>query len=113
MDSRHAVKLPIPREHGDKLYYWDGPLHSYDQAPELYRSSVNGIRYNAFNSTLFADSSGQLSRYDKAQLVPFVERFPFVEFLSKIDVFNLVDWGTQAGFGQGDQPSMLRFLRLY
>jgi len=110
MDSRHAVRIADSARAWQTNFIIGTGLYTLypDQAPELYRSSVNGVRYNAFNSTLFADSSGQLSRYDKAQLVPFVERFPFVEFLSKVDVFNLVDWGTQAGFGRGDQPSMLR-----
>ena len=58
---------------------------------------------------LFADTNGRLSRYDKAQLVPFVERFPFVEFfLNKVDIFKWVNWGEHAGFGLGNKTSMIK-----
>ena len=109
MDSWHAKRIAdSARTWQTNFIIGTGLFTLYpEQTPELYRSSVNGVKYNTYNSTLFADSTGQLSRYDKAQLVPFVERFPFVEFLNKIDVFNWVDWGKHAGFGQGGEPSML------
>ena len=100
-------ELQILQEYGKQTYYWDWALYSLpDQAPDLYRSNINGVRYNVFNSTLFADTNGHLSRYDKAQLVPFVERFPFVEFLNKVDIFKWVDWGEVAGFGLGNKTSI-------
>ena len=109
MDSWHAKRIADSARTWQTNFIIGTGLYTLypEQTPELYRSSVNGVKYNTYNSTLFADSTGQLSRYDKAQLVPFVERFPFVEFLNKIDVFNWVDWGKHAGFGQGGEPSML------
>ena len=110
MDSRHAVRIADSARAWQTNFIIGTGLYTLypDQAPELYRSNVNGVRYNVFNSTLFADTSGQLSRYDKAQLVPFVERFPFVEFLNKVDVFKWVDWGEHAGFGLGNKTSMIK-----
>ncbi|RNC79981.1 MAG: apolipoprotein N-acyltransferase [Balneola sp.] len=79
----------------------------YDEEPDLYRGLINGRPYNVFNSALYVENNGFKSRYDKANLVPIVERFPFLPFFSKIDVFGWIDWGRQAGFGQGNTPDML------
>lgn len=75
--------------------------------PELHRTFRNGDPYNIFNSTLYVDQDGTKSRYDKANLVPIVERFPYVNFFNKIDVFGLVDWNYEAGYGKGNAPDML------
>jgi len=76
---------------------------------ELYRGTVqgSGLPYNYFNATLFVRSDGSISDYEKANLVPIVERIPFVEQLAAIDVFDWVDWGSIAGFGKGKSPDML------
>ncbi len=79
----------------------------YDEEPKLYRGTINDQPYNIFNSSLFIEADGSKSRYDKASLVPIVERFPFLPFFSTIDVFEWVDWGKQAGFGKGTTPDML------
>lgn len=76
--------------------------------PALHRTSSNGIAYNIYNSTLFVDNLGNKTRYDKANLVPIVERFPFVQFFNSIDIFKWFDWGTIAGFGKGTKPIMLK-----
>ena len=67
----------------------------------------SGLPYNYFNATLFVRSDGSISDYEKANLVPIVERIPFVEQLAAIDVFDWVDWGSIAGFGKGKTPDML------
>ncbi len=84
-----------------------GLLTLYDEEPDLYRGIINGKPYNLFNSSLFIEADGSKSRYDKGNLVPIVERFPFLPFFTSIDVFEWVDWGRQAGFGKGTTPDML------
>jgi apolipoprotein N-acyltransferase len=87
-----------------------GLFKTYDSTTnELYRGTVqgSGLPYNYFNATLFVGSDGSISDYEKANLVPMVERIPFVEQLAAIDVFNWVDWGSIAGFGKGRTPDML------
>ena len=75
--------------------------------PPLYRTNRNGGKYNVFNSSLFVEADGTKSRYDKNNLVPFVERVPFVNFLNKVDLFDWVDWGNIPSFGKGTTPDML------
>lgn len=79
----------------------------YDEEPDLYRGTINGQPYNVFNSSLFIEADGSKSRYDKANLVPIVERFPFLPFFTTVDVFGWVDWGRQSGFGKGTTADML------
>ncbi|MEX2605036.1 MAG: apolipoprotein N-acyltransferase [Gracilimonas sp.] len=74
----------------------------------LFRGTYQGLPYNIFNAALIIDSSGAISDYKKANLVPVVERVPFVETLAAIDVFDWVDWGEIAGFGKGSDPDMLK-----
>ncbi|SMO40352.1 apolipoprotein N-acyltransferase [Gracilimonas mengyeensis] len=78
-----------------------------DSTEKLYRGTYRGQPYNIFNAALFVEADGSISDYEKANLVPIVERIPFVETLSVLDVFNWVDWGSIAGFGKGTTPDML------
>ena len=85
-----------------------GLYTEYDiDPPPLHRTSNSGRLYNVFNSSLYVKADGEKSRYDKNNLVPFVERVPFVDFLNKIDVFEWVDWGNIPSFGKGTTPDML------
>lgn len=82
----------------------------------LYRGHYSyppyqGLPYNVFNATLFVDAEGTISDYEKANLVPIVERFPFVNFFNAIDVFNWIDWGAIASFGKGTEPDMISVRR--
>ncbi len=81
--------------------------YEQDNLPVTYRTSRNGVPYNIFNSTLFSDQEGNLSYYNKANLVPIVERTPFLDFFNKIDVFDLVDWGGIPNYGKGTSPDMM------
>lgn len=78
-----------------------------DNAPKLHHISNGERLYNVFNSSIYIDGSGTMSRYDKANLVPIVERIPFLNFLSSIDIFNLVDWSRLSWYGKGTTPDML------
>ncbi len=79
----------------------------YDEAPSLYRDEYRGQYRNYFNATLYVDNEGNTSRYDKHNLVPIVERFPFIYFFDAIDIFGWLNWGKIAGFGKGLEPSSL------
>lgn len=74
---------------------------------KLYRGTFRGLPYNAFNAALFVDTMGNIADYEKANLVPVVERVPFVNTLAAIDIFDWVDWGKIAGFGKGTIPDMI------
>ncbi len=76
----------------------------YDTPPTLYRDTFQGRARNFFNSALYVNKSGKVSRYDKHNLVPIVERFPFVDFFNAIDVFRWFNWGRIAQFGKGTEP---------
>ena len=87
-----------------------GLFKTYDSdTEELYRGLTpnSGLPYNYFNATLFVDENGAISDYEKANLVPIVERIPFVEQLAAIDIFDWVAWGSIAGFGKGSTPDMI------
>ena len=110
MDSRHTYRI------ADSALSWNtnfivgsGLFTIYeDERPISHRYSPKSeIAYNIFNSTLYVNSDGTLDRYDKANLVPIVERIPFLDFLMTIDIFNIVDWSDLAFYGKGNTPSML------
>ncbi|MDR9418767.1 apolipoprotein N-acyltransferase [Gracilimonas sp.] len=85
-----------------------GLFKTYPESFEgLSRGTYQGQPYNAFNATLFVDSNGIISDYEKANLVPIVERIPFVNNIAALDVFNWVDWGSIAGFGRGNTADMI------
>lgn len=87
-----------------------GIIETYTQQdkPKLIRGTYRGEPFNIFNGALFVDKDGVRTRYDKAKLVPIVERIPFVNFLNTIDIFNWVEWGALAGFGRGNEPTMIK-----
>ncbi|MBO6524818.1 MAG: apolipoprotein N-acyltransferase [Balneolaceae bacterium] len=83
-------------------------VYDEEDLPITYRTSRNGTNYNIFNSTLFADSDGALTYYNKANLVPIVERTPFLDFFNRIDVFGWIDWGGIPNYGKGTTTDMLQ-----
>lgn len=83
-------------------------IYDEDNLPTTYRTSRNGTNYNIFNSTLFSDADGNLTYYNKANLVPIVERTPFLDFFNKADVFGWVDWGGIPNYGKGNTPDMFQ-----
>jgi apolipoprotein N-acyltransferase len=104
----------------DSAKVWDtnfifgtGLYKTYDKDTNiLYRGiypyrPYEGLPYNYFNAALFIDAEGEISDYEKANLVPIVERLPFVEFFNVIDVFGWVDWGSIQQFGKGKTPDMI------
>ncbi|WP_020401979.1 apolipoprotein N-acyltransferase [Gracilimonas tropica] len=111
-DSRTALRI------ADSAKSWNtsfitgtGLFKSYESnTDELYRGILkdSGRPYNYFNAALFIKPDGNISDYEKANLVPIVERIPFVETLAAVDIFDWVNWGKIAGFGKGDDPDMIQ-----
>ncbi len=85
-----------------------GFIQVYDEdPPELYRGLYREQPYNVYNTAFFANEDGNTSKYFKNNLVPIVERVPFLPLLTKLDVFDWIDWGGIAGFGKGTTADML------
>lgn len=98
----------------DSLRVWNtqlitgGGLVEYfdeDNRPDVVRTSSSGSIYNVFNAAFHVNPLTENEVYRKGQLVPMVERFPFVAFFQKIDLFNWVDWGGIMGYGLGEHAN--------
>ena len=70
-------------------------------APKVYRGMRFNRPFDVFNSSMIWEANGNVKPYRKYNLVPIVERMPFVNFFATIDVINWVNWGSFAGFGKG------------
>ncbi|HLR89604.1 MAG TPA: apolipoprotein N-acyltransferase [Balneolaceae bacterium] len=111
--TRHSPLLSVLR---DSMRAWDtrlitgsGFAEFYDQGtplPQVTRQSSAGRPYNMYNSALLIDESGLESVYKKGRLVPIVERFPFLDFFHRIDIFGLVDWPQIGGYGKGYEATL-------
>jgi apolipoprotein N-acyltransferase len=109
MNSRSVLMLSdSAKKWNTSIIAGTGLFKLYDTPPVLYRDTYRGEPRNYFNSAIYVDSKGELSRYDKNNLVPIVERFPFVEFFNAFDVFGWLNWGKIAGFGKGTSPTSLK-----
>lgn len=81
---------------GTRYYEYFTP----EDAPPLPR--MNGkIPYLTYNAALAFQPDSSLNIYRKHNLVPIVERIPFVHFLNWIDVFGFVNWAENQQFGKG------------
>lgn len=109
MNSRTAVSISDSAQSWNaSLITGTGLFELYEEPPTLYRDMVNGRARNYFNAALYVNADGERTRYDKHNLVPVVERFPFVEFFNTIDVFGWLDWGNIAGFAKGLEATSLK-----
>lgn len=68
----------------------------------------NGRPYLVFNAALGFYPNGHTEVYRKHNLVPVVERFPFVHFFDTIDIFGWVNWSAIQNFGQGYKADQFR-----
>ncbi|MDZ7715562.1 MAG: apolipoprotein N-acyltransferase [Balneolaceae bacterium] len=64
--------------------------------------------YLPYNSAIgfYPDSTMQI--YRKYNLVPIVERVPFVHALKALDVLDLVDWQSAQGYGKGYEADQFK-----
>src|SRR5690625_825609 len=69
--------------------------------PRVTRGTIEGHRYNIYNSGLHYDGDSLNEVYKKGKLVPIVERMPFVETFKTLDILGLVNWGEVVGYGKG------------
>lgn len=74
-----------------------------DNIPALPRTSQRGPHL-VFNAALGFYPDKPMEAYRKHNLVPIVERIPFVHFLNGIDVFGWVNWNQIQGYGKGHHP---------
>lgn len=100
-DSLRAWNTDLITGLGLVEIYQDGEEH-----PEVVRKSAGGTTYNIFNAALFFQPDQPTEVYRKGRLVPIVERFPFVTYFQRLDVFKWVDWGTLVGYGLGQEPTL-------
>ncbi len=71
-----------------------------DNIPALTYGSQRGA-YLPFNAALGFYPNKSMEVYRKHNLVPIVERIPFVHFLNAVDIFGWVDWNQIQGYGKG------------
>lgn len=78
---------------------------------EFYENNIPALTYRdqrgnylPFNAALGFYSNKKMEAYRKHNLVPIVERIPFVHFLNAIDIFGWVDWNEIQGYGKGHHP---------
>ncbi|MDZ7719639.1 MAG: apolipoprotein N-acyltransferase [Balneolaceae bacterium] len=82
-------------------------IYEEDQKrPQVVRESSGGTIYNIFNAALFIKTDQSTEIYRKGRLVPIVERFPFVTYFQRLDVFRWMDWGSVVGYGLGQEPTL-------
>ncbi|MEX2463131.1 MAG: apolipoprotein N-acyltransferase, partial [Balneolaceae bacterium] len=111
LDTMLTIDSPLFNKIRDSLQVWDTHLISgagfydfYDtdeDQPQVYRETAGGRAYNIYNSALYFQNSKPIEVYRKGELVPIVERFPFVEFFQKADLFGWVNWPDIANYGRG------------
>lgn len=116
VDSSLRITSPQFDVIKDSLQSWDtslitglGLIEVYqdgEERPEVVRESGGGMIYNIFNAALFLKPDQPTEVYRKGRLVPIVERFPFVTFFQRLDVFEWVDWGALVGYGLGQAPTL-------
>ncbi|MEX1062572.1 MAG: apolipoprotein N-acyltransferase [Balneolaceae bacterium] len=112
----NAIDSLIPRGNRfnatirDSLRSWDtelitgtGYIDYYESGsePSLVRGNISGRAYNIFNAAFHFTGERLPDIYKKGKLVPIVERIPFAESLSALDMSGQVNWGEIAGYGRG------------
>lgn len=77
-------------------YYDDG------DAPRVFKENMNERKYNVYNAAAGFYPDGTVRYYEKAKLVPIVERLPFVNTLVRLEN-PWIDWGQISGYGRGSE----------
>lgn len=79
---------------------WYNYYDSNGPVPPYSRYTAAGEPYNIFNAALAYHPDGSIQTYEKANLVPIVERLPFYGALSLLPG---VDWLRWMGYGKGSE----------
>jgi len=115
LDAAMTIHNPHIARIQDSLSVWNtelitgtGYLKYYEEGevPALTRGNHSGREFNVFNAAFHMGSGQPTKVYEKGRLVPIVERFPFVEFFNRIDVFGWVNWGSVMGYGLGPDATV-------
>lgn len=110
IDSSLPVNSPYFQRMRDSLEVWDTKLitgaglvefFQEENRPQVTRTMQDGRHYKVYNAALFLQPAEQTEIYRKGQLVPIVERFPFLNFFHSMDRFGWIDWGSLMGYGLG------------
>ncbi|SHF04901.1 apolipoprotein N-acyltransferase [Fodinibius roseus] len=78
-------------------------FYNSGNAPPLPNYDSQNRPYLPFNAALHFQPDQSMQVYRKHNLVPIVERIPFVHFLHAVDVFGWVNWSQIQGYGKGMQ----------
>ncbi len=84
------------------------------ETPLLKRQSDDGTSYNIYNAALHfgngysIDTGSSPGIYKKANLVPIVERVPYVEVLSQTPFLSRLDWASLQGYGKGREATIFQ-----
>jgi len=79
--------------------------YSSDESPALPYYGREDRPYLPFNAALKFQADQPMQVYRKHNLVPIVERIPFVHFLHAVDLFGWVNWNRIQGYGKGKEPN--------
>lgn len=90
---------------------WSAPIisgatwyryYEEDEIPVVHRVNAAGNPFNVYNAAIGFMPDGELKFYEKAKLVPIVERFPFIDLLGHWEN-RWFDWGSLSGYGRGTE----------
>jgi apolipoprotein N-acyltransferase len=81
----------FPKDHHPPLPKWAGD-----------------IPYLSYNAAVGFFPDGRIEVYRKHNLVPVIERLPFVRFFNKIDLFGWVNWAAIQQFGEGEKTNQFK-----
>jgi len=76
-----------------------------DSVPQLSRRFRGKVPFLYYNAGLGFQPDSTMEIYRKHNLVPIVERVPFVHFLAYVDLFDWVNWVNIQGYGKGVDPN--------
>ena len=82
-------------------------LYSEDEKPPLARTSGD-LNYIFYNSAIGFYPDGEKAVYHKGNLVPIVERVPFLDALSMLLPIG-VDWAEIGGMGRGKKQTLFQY----
>lgn len=111
LDTYSEIATDTKKRLEAKADKWDATIiagatyfqyYNNGKAPEL---AYPGRRrpYLPFNSALGFSPGKPMQVYRKHNLVPIVERVPFVRYLNDIDIFGWINWNIEQGYGRGEQ----------
>jgi len=87
---------------GGSIYY---DFFNPAEAPPLPYYNHNNKPYLPYNAAFNFSPNQPMQVYKKHELVPVVERVPYIYFLNAIDIFGWVDWNSIQGYGRGQQTN--------